>query len=486
MQLRKPFPFSLEHRPRVLVVGDLMLDHYIHGEASRLSPEAPVPVVFFENEDMVLGGAGNVAYNLLSLGAIPVVAGCCGDDVHGDLLQQSLQSWGDNIGHLLVRHCDLTTTVKTRVLAAGQQLIRIDREARHPLPESLLREVLENLPGLVYSCEAVIISDYLKGFCDEKTLRLVIESARQREIPVLIDPKGRDWQRYEGANVVTPNRREAEEVCGWALGTADELAQAGAWITSHFGIGATLITLGAEGMYVYQPQRDTGTLLPTVARGVFDVAGAGDTVIATLALALLDSRDLVEAAHLSNLAAGIVVGKPGVAVIKPGELAARILEEGHDSGKIAPTDVAEQRIRAAQAQGQSVVFTNGIFDLLRTSHLKYLRQARALGDMLVVGINSDSSVRRFKQDPRRPLMNQHDRGSILGALDCVDLIVVFDEEEPVQLLEVLRPDILVKGDNYRPEEVVGRELVIGYGGRVELIPLSGDHSVTDFLDRLMS
>ena len=468
---------------KVLVVGDLMLDEYLWGGAERISPEAPVPVVDVRTEERRLGGAGNVALNLATLGCQVVIAGVTGADNDGDVMRQLFAAYGLDATAVLA--CPgRRTTRKTRVIAQHQQMVRIDRELCDSLSaeqeQALLRGIRAALPG----CQALVVSDYLKGTLTDGLLTAIIALGRELAIPVVIDPKGRDYSKYHGATLLTPNRKEVHAATGIDVHDDQSLLLAGRTLRRQLDLEALVLTRSEEGMTLFARSGEE-LHLATEAREVFDVTGAGDTVLAVIGAGLAAGLPLEAAARLSNLAAGIVVGKLGTSTVTPEEVL-EVAGRQHLNAdrKIHERLTLARLLATRRAQGQRVVFTNGCFDLLHVGHVKYLQAARKLGDLLVLGLNSDVSVRRLK-GPKRPLIGQDERAHILAALDCVDYVVVFDEDTPYELIKALHPDILVKGGDYSLAGVVGRELVESWGGRVELIRFVDGKSTTMLIDRIL-
>ena len=468
---------------RVLVVGDLMLDEYLWGRTERISPEAPVQVVEIERDELRLGGAGNVLNNLVVLGCQVEMASVLGDDGDGRLLHGMLVAEGIGTGGVFFAP-GRTTSRKTRVLASHQQMLRIDRESRAPLATEQEETLLHYLRGALDAFSVILVSDYLKGVLSERVLEALCEQGRARGIPVVIDPKGRDFAKYRGATALTPNRREAQTAAGIDIVDEASLLAAGEKLRRQLDLETLVLTRSEEGMSLFR-RNGRHLHLPTEAREVFDVSGAGDTVLAFLGAGLGCGLDIGAAARLANLAAGIVVGKLGTSTVSPDELRHAALLQSSDGGmKIRSRESLASLLATARRQGRKVVFTNGCFDLLHVGHVRYLQRARQLGDLLVLGLNSDASIRRLK-GPQRPLIGEEERAHILAALDCIDFVTIFDEDTPLELLELLRPDILVKGGDYIPERVVGRELVESYGGRVELIPFVDGKSTTGIIEKIL-
>ena len=468
---------------RVLVVGDVMLDEFLWGEIDRISPEAPVPVFDQRARNTTLGGSGNVVANLVALGCQVGIASVVGSDPAGRAMRADLTALGADV-QALVEDPDRPTTVKTRVIARNQQIVRIDREHRRPIGPGAEADLLAAVVRCLGACGAVILSDYGKGVLTDRVLSSLIGAARKVGVHVIGDPKGVDYRRYHGVSLLTPNRKEAGIATGLAMSDDDELDAAGARLLEITGADAMLITLSQDGMALYRrglpPSR-----LPTRAREVFDVTGAGDTVVATLAAGMAAGIDVAEAAEVANMAAGVVVGKVGTATASRAEI--RAFAEGHEADpaarKIVSAKEAATLAARLRAAGKRVVFTNGCFDLLHVGHIRYLQKARALGDCLLLGLNSDASVRRLKGE-QRPLIGVADRAHVLAALACVDYVTVFDADTPIELIEAIRPHVLVKGGDYTREAVVGHDLVEADGGHVELIPVVEGASTTAIVEKI--
>ena len=476
--------FASIAKSRVLVIGDLMLDKYIWGKTRRISPEAPVQVVEVEREEVRLGGAGNVIHNLLSLGCQVSVASVVGADEDGQRLLTLLMGKGVDVDGVQ-QSPQRTTSRKTRVLASHQQMLRIDRESTSTIDAGERSRLVDYIQQQLPQVQAVILSDYLKGVLTPELLDLCFRASRKRKVPVIVDPKGADFSRYRGATLLTPNRQEAEVATGIVIQDQDSLLQAGSKLLRDLDLEALVLTRSEEGMSLFAADGSVRHL-PTEAREVFDVSGAGDTVVAMIGAAFAAGVPLAEAAQLANQAAGIVVGKLGTSTVTPTEILQEISRRVNPSeGKILPRKELATLLEPMRRAGKTVVFTNGCFDLLHAGHVKYLQQARALGDLLVLGLNSDSSIRRLKGE-KRPLLEETERAQILAALDCIDYLTIFDEDTPLDLLQLLKPKILVKGGDYRPEDVVGKELVESYGGRVELIQFVDGKSTTNIIEKVLS
>ena len=467
-------------RTSVLVVGDVMLDRYAYGEVQRISPEAPVPILTVERETAMPGGAGNVVRNLTAINAAVAFVAVVGDDQAGSDLtglvggQPGVEPW------LLVQS-GRATTVKTRYVANGQQLLRADQEDARPIPAKLAERMLRIARDGMAATSITVLSDYGKGLMAGSVAKQLIDVAHQTGRRVIVDPKGLDYGRYAGADIITPNRRELSEATGMPISTEAEIVAAARVLRAAHGFGAVLVTRSEDGMTLLD---DHGAHhFPAEAKEVFDVSGAGDTVVATLAAGLAGGLDLPVAVRLANIAAGIVVGKIGTAVAREAELIAAISPEGGALRKVVSREAAAEQVERWRRMGYRTGFTNGCFDLLHPGHVHLLEQARAACDRLVVGLNSDSSVRRLK-GPTRPVQPEAARAAVLASLAAVDLVCVFDEDTPVELIAALRPELLVKGADYAVEDVVGHEMVEGWGGRIMLAQLLPGHSTTATVARL--
>jgi len=480
--LAQPLSARLEtlSRPRVLIVGDLILDRYVWGTVERISPEAPIPVLAARHTEARLGGAGNVAANLRAMEAEVEVLGVSGDDERGRTLGELFDQIGvEHVGVLAL--ADRPTTEKTRMLGSGAQMLRVDWEEARGLSDADAARLVRGIEPRIRRAGAVVLSDYGKGVLCAPVLRAVIDAARAAKVPVLVDPKGSDYARYRGATLLTPNRKEAEEALHKKLARREDWPAAVRDLIRAAGVDAAVITLGAEGMY-YLFGEEEGHV-STVARAVFDVTGAGDTVIAHLALGLAAGLDFETCVHLANHAAGIVVGKPGAASVTRAELAAVLDRGAKNPGCVCTRAELLGRVAAWRAEKKRVVLTNGCFDVLHAGHVAYLREARAHGDVLVVGVNDDASVRRLKGDGR-PINPVEDRMTVLAALEMVDAVVSFAEDTPLELVRSVTPDVLVKGEDWRDKGVVGREWVERHGGKVVLAPLLPGRSTSAIVERM--
>jgi len=471
----------------ILVIGDVMLDRYLWGDVQRISSEAPVPVFHIKERSEVAGGAGNVVSNLIGLGCSVTVIGVCGDDEAGERLDQLLDN-GKVRNHIL-RDSGRPTITKTRIVSSGQQLLRLDDEEVFPLDSDTRDHFLNLVHDTLTTCDAVVLSDYGKGIFQTPDLaQSIINFAQSCDVPIMVDPKGKDWERYSGGTCVTPNTKELEIVYGDRISSKDELIKAMQSVLTEYDLSWLLVTRGPLGMALMGKDR-TPHFIPALAREVYDVSGAGDTVVATLSLGVASRLTFLDAAKLANVAAGIVVGKLGTQPVNILELKASIEINGDGfcakfANKIASAPAATIQIQAWKANGEKIVFTNGCFDILHPGHIHLLNLAKELGDRLIIGLNADDSVRRLK-GPSRPILNERDRASILGSLNSVDLVVIFEEDTPEDLISTLKPDVLAKGADYTLEKVIGRDIVKSYGGQVQLIPLLQGYSTTEIANRVL-
>lgn len=469
---------EIEHNwaaKRLLVVGDVMLDKYIWGEVGRISPEAPVPVVRATHQSHQPGGAANVAMNLRRLGAQTEVVGFTGDDEDARLLAEALRLNGIVTQFAIAE--GFPTITKQRILSGRQQMLRLDSErsgARSPGDYARLTEsILQRLPG----CDAVVLSDYAKGVLQPEVCQTILQAARGLGIPVLVDPKNADFSRYRGATTICPNLSElsaAVHLDGHALKPLLDAAEA---LVPELGIEFLIATLGEKGIALLRP--GNRFLDPAVARQVFDVSGAGDTVIAVLALCLASGLNPQTAVELANIAAGIVVGKVGTVPVERHELLAALAPQIalYGADKVLTREELVQRTALWKANGERVVFTNGCFDLLHIGHITVLEEARRFGDRLIVAINSDVSVGALKGSGR-PIVGERERARVLAALAAVDAVVIFGEPTPLQVIVEARPDVIVKGGDYVVETVVGASEVMAWGGQVKIVPIVEGFSTT--------
>ncbi len=488
-------------KPRVLVVGDLILDRYVTGEAGRISAEAPIPVLLKHEEESRPGGAGNVVNVLAGLDAVVSCCGVVGDDPEGELLGDLLSAKCAGSSWVLPIK-GRPTSVKTRfigyVQSAGRamhQILRVDSEDTRPIPDIVSAAVAKFLRGALPEQDAVVVSDYAKGLFSTSLLVEVIASCRRAGVPVIVDPKpksGQDFSAYRGATVFKPNRYETQIITGIRIHSETDMLAAARKIQGDLDVPVVLLSLDRDGMFLYETEKVKGKtrvrhaeLIRANPREVSDVTGAGDVVTSMLAAVIGAKADYLAAAELSNIAADIEVGKFGVAPVSREEIAAELrLREYGVPNKLKSLPDLLGLLADHRRKEHTVVFTNGCFDLLHIGHIEYLKFARRQGDLLVVGLNSDQSVRSLK-GPNRPILKQQERARVLSALEDVDYIVLFDETTPEELISQVKPDVLVKGEDWRKKGVVGREFVESYGGRVVLAPLVEGISTTDIVSRIL-
>ncbi len=451
-----------------------MLDQYLFGATSRISPEAPVPVVHVQKTDDRPGGAANVAVNLASLGTKTRLIGAVGNDAAADTLERLLTAHGIDCD--FARVGDRPTITKTRVQSRGQQLIRLDQENASELRDSTL---VDALGKAVTGVGAVVLSDYGKGALTDVAAMIAV--CRNAGVPVLVDPKGRDFEKYRGATLLTPNQGEFEAVAGHCA-TDAELAARGWQMLEELELTALLVTRSEKGMMLLETGNEP-VFLSTQAREVFDVTGAGDTVIATLAGALASGQSLASASALANIAAGLVVRKIGVATVTPGEIQVALHQRGQGGRGLVSRDELLVFVGEARARKERIVMTNGCFDILHAGHVAYLEEAKSLGDRLIVAVNDDDSVRRLKGESR-PINALEDRMLVLAGLAAVDWVVVFADDTPAELIAAVLPDVLVKGGDYRPDEIAGGKEVLQNGGEVRVLNFRDGHSTSRIIEKL--
>ena len=450
--------------PRILIIGDLMLDHYVWGSVERISPEAPVQILKITRENNRLGGASNVALNLIALGAKAHICGIVGDDMDGKNIINLLDSAGVNRDLLCVKS-NFQSIKKTRFIASNQQVLRVDRES---VDMSLDSQTLARIAESLEQFSAIILSDYGKGALSVDFTKQIIALANDKKIPILCDPKGDDYSKYANATLLTPNRKEAQIATNIRIDSHDSLLSALKKLKNDYNLKYGLITLSEDGMAIYDSKL---TQIPTLAKEVYDVTGAGDTVISALAFGLCNGMDIQTSAKFANAAAAVVVGKIGSAQATRAEILSIMGGDMH-------IDEIEL-IADLKRSGKKIVFTNGCFDILHLGHISYLREAKSYGDILVVGLNSNESVRRLKGDSR-PINDECDRAQILRELECVDFVIIFDEDTPLNLIRQIQPDILVKGADYKGKEVVGSEIV----SDVRLVDFALGKSTTKIIEKI--
>ena len=475
--------------PRILVIGDLILDRYVWGDAERISQEAPVILLREDRQETRLGGAANVANMLRGLDAEVTLAGVVGDDADGKAVAEDLARFGVDCSALVV-DSDRPTTCKVRFMGRAQhrhphQMLRVDREVRHPIRTEIAQQLLNSMIPRLHEFQAVLISDYAKGVCTAEVLRPLIAAARAAGIPVIADPAaGGDYNLYRGATGVTPNRSETQKATGIDVKTIDAAYQAGQVLVEKFGLDMAFVTLDRDGIVLAREDHEP-VHLPTRIREVYDVTGAGDMVLAMFGLGMAAGIEPTKLCRLANVAGGLEVEQVGVVRISRKEILTDLLHGSRRvAGKVCSLDELQRHVSARHKAGQKVVLTNGCFDLLHIGHLSYLQEASREGDCLIVAINSDRSVRRLNKAPDRPIFDEEYRAQMLAGLESVDYIVIFDEETPHAILRHLQPDVLVKGGTYSEDEIVGREVVLAYGGRVKALGVTPGVSTTEIVRRL--
>ncbi len=467
---------SIAKKPKVLVVGDVILDHYLWGDCERISPEAPVQVVASQKEDFILGGAGNVLNNLLALGAEANLCSVCGDDTAGRIINELLRDKEISTEGVLIQKGRISTK-KSRIMAQGQQLVRVDKETTEAISPQIERQLSTHIQAILPKYDILLLSDYAKGVLTPNLTQKLIHEAKQANIPVLVDPKGEDFTKYKGATLITPNKKETIAATGISLDTDTHIYKAGIQLKKMLDLQYVLITLSEAGMAVFAESMEH---IKTKAYEVYDVTGAGDTVIAALAFALAAGNDIFSAAHFANSAAAVVVSKVGSATATPEEIFS--YEKHFTTHALSSKIVTPQKlVQLLRNRHQKVVFTNGCFDILHAGHVRYLHEARKPGDLLIVGLNSDDSVRRLKGN-ERPINTWEDRATILAALESVDFVVGFDEDTPYELIKQIRPDVLVKGGDYEGKEIVGSDIA----KETRTIAFVDNRSTTALIDKIQT
>lgn len=482
MLIQPPLKFS---NATVLCIGDVMLDHFIYGRVERISPESPVPILNQQHQFSMLGGAGNVVRNILSLGGKAVFISVVGKDKAGQEINNQLKILS-RLNFKLFNENNRITIQKSRFIAQGQQLLRVDEEVISNCTPETEQEALQAIEEFLPFCQAVIISDYHKGLLTPNLTQKIIHTVKNQHptVPIIIDPKGRCYKSYENATILTPNLKEISEVLGHSLSSEKSLFEAGQNLIKTLNLHSILITQGSKGMTLINAN-DEMEFFPAKSLQVYDVSGAGDTVVATLGLGLASHYTLKESCYLANEAAGIVVSKVGTAAVSKNELE-NSLKAQHGiehSQRIVNLTQAIDLVKKWRFQNQKIGFTNGCFDLLHLGHLHILQESSHLCDKLIVGLNSDSSIKSLK-GKNRPVQSQETRANILAALKMVDAVIVFNEETPYHLIKTLQPDVLIKGADYTVDQVIGADLIQSRGGQVILVDRQEDHSTTKVISRI--
>jgi len=463
--------------PKILVIGDLMIDHYLWGSCERISPEAPVQVVEISKETTVLGGAGNVINNLNALGADVSVASVIGDDDNGVELVNMLKNINVDTKNIIVQN-GRKTSKKSRVIAVSQQVLRYDKESKNEIESSSVGAILNSLKNNIPNFDSVILSDYGKGVLTKELCQKIIKLCNEKSVKVLVDPKGSDFSKYKGAYLLTPNKKEAILATNIDINDELSLKEALLKLKIECDLDISLITLSEDGIATYDKELK---ISPTVAKEVFDVTGAGDTVIASIAFALSVGKSMDETAAFSNLAAGVVVGKIGSATVTLDEIEEyeASLHKSTSDAHIKNFDEISKVVQRYKDNGKKVVFTNGCFDILHVGHVKYLQVAKSFGDILIVGLNSDESVSRLK-GPTRPINIAEDRAYLLAALEAVDFVVPFGEDTPYELIKMIAPNTLVKGGDYKGKDVIGTE----FADELKLVDFVDGKSTTKTIQKI--
>lgn len=476
----KTFGVSQQH---ALVIGDVMLDRYLIGDVSRISPEAPVPIVLLKQQQERAGGASNVAANLALLGIHTHILGCVGDDAEAHTLLKLMQAVNIQVEHLVT--CTQRPTIaKTRVLGGHQQMMRIDQENSNHLNQDELKRVQSAFSKAMQQKPAIVIlSDYAKGLLTDAFCQHIIQTCRQANIPVLVDPKGNDYSKYKGATALTPNKKETAEACQTKPDDTELISKA-ATLKTSLALDFLAVTRGEEGITLLDHKVHH---LSATAKQVFDVSGAGDTVIATLAAGLMHGLNPLTSLNLANTAAGVVVGKVGTIPITRAELLdALVSQQGNEQAhKICDMHSLLAKVDTWKQAKQTIVFTNGCFDLLHAGHVTYLEAAKKRGDKLILGLNTDRSVSALK-GPSRPVVNEQDRARVLAALESVDAVILFDEDTPLKLINSIKPNIIAKGSDYTADQVVGGKEVLSWGGKIALIDLVQGRSTSNLIKKMNS
>ena len=470
---------KLDKKPNILVIGDLMIDHYLWGSCDRISPEAPVQVVNVKKESSVLGGAGNVINNLVALGSVVDVISVIGNDSVANELKSLLEKIDVPTSNLVVEN-NRKTSKKSRLIASQQQVLRYDMESIDDINENSHKQIIQTLETNIDKYSSIILSDYGKGVLTTNLTKEIIKIANKNSIKVLVDPKGKDYSKYKGSYTLTPNKKEAMEATNIDIKDESSLIEALKSLKTQCELEVSLITLSEQGIAIFD---DELTIKPTVAREVYDVTGAGDTVIASIAFALGNNLDIKDAIYFANLAAGVVVGKIGSATTTLDEIYEYeySLHKSNSTSHIKTFDEIKTLSSKLHNQGKKIVFTNGCFDILHVGHVKYLEVAKSYGDVLILGLNADSSVRKLK-GPTRPINTQDDRAYILASLESVDYVVIFEEETPYELIKLIKPHVLVKGGDYEGKEVVGQDIA----DELKLVQFVDGKSTTNTIKRIQN
>jgi D-beta-D-heptose 7-phosphate kinase / D-beta-D-heptose 1-phosphate adenosyltransferase len=474
----KQFGHAKQH---ALVIGDVMLDRYLIGDVGRISPEAPVPIVLLNQQNERAGGAANVAANLALLGIKTHIIGCVGNDNEAKTLLDLLDKLGVDTNGICTSK-NRPTIAKTRVLSGHQQMMRLDQESSALFSNDENSQLSSAIQAqLVLNPAVVILSDYAKGLLSEQVSQQIITQCKIKNIPVLVDPKGRDYRKYQGAVALTPNKKETAEACDTTINDSDLIAKASA-LKNSLNLQFLAVTRGEEGITLLD---ESTHHLPAIAKQVFDVSGAGDTVIATLAAGLMNGLNPLESLQLANIAAAVVVGKVGTVPISQHDLLEALSDQQSSEQAHKICDLAQlmQKVESWKKNKQKIIFTNGCFDLLHAGHVTYLESAKKRGDKLILGLNTDRSVRAIKGSTR-PVVNENDRARVLAALESVDAVILFDEDTPINLINTIKPHVIAKGSDYSEDQVVGGKEVQSWGGEIALIDLVEGRSTSNIIKKM--
>lgn len=465
---------------KVLVFGDYMVDRYINGNVSRISPEAPVPVVEVTSQAEKLGGAGNVINNIIALGGQVKVLGCIGNDKAGDFIIKQFTNKNIDTSYFK-QFSKVDTIVKTRIVSKNQQFLRIDEEKKEPLPNDYFEIVKNNIEQILSDIDVVVISDYAKGSVTKEISQLLISNAKKKSIPVIVDPKGNDYSKYKGATLCTPNVKELSDVVNQKIDTEDKITKYGSQLCQDINLDYLVLTRSEKGISVVLKNREKLDF-PAIAKEVIDVSGAGDTVVATISLLLGLNFPIDDICKIANSAASVVVSKFGTSTVSFNELICSLSNTGEF--KLITKEVASYIVKDLKEKNKKVVFTNGCFDLLHSGHLSSFKKAKEFGDVLIVAVNSDSSVKENKGD-LRPIINQEDRIEMICELECVDYVILMEDKDPSELIKLIKPDISIKGKDWENKYVPEKEIIESYGGEMKFIELEKGKSTTNIINKIL-
>lgn len=468
---------------KIVVYGDMMVDEYLSGDVSRISPEAPVPVVCIKNETKRLGGAGNVVRNLCALGADVIPISCIGKDESGEWLIKRFGEYDLDVSGL-IQDDRVITSIKTRVTSQNQQLLRYDREVIQDVPAAFINWFKDNVSGYISKANAVIISDYGKGIVTKTSAKILIDAANKLDIPVIVDPKGNDYSKYSGATVCTPNMKEIQAAVNRNIAAEEEIARAAKELCESCNIKYILATRSEKGMSLIDGSTGAKFDYPALAKEVIDVTGAGDTVISAFSLCYAIGASFDDCCKIANIAASIVVSKFGASVAYPEEIQELIVGNAYQNTKLLTWEQVKKKAAFVRQQGKKIVFTNGCFDIVHAGHIASFKQARSFGDVLFVGVNSDSSIKRIKGE-NRPIVDESNRLKLLEAINYIDYLILFEEDTPQKLIETITPAVLVKGKDWQGKEVAGGRFVEQNGGKVCFIDLEEGLSTTNIVNRIL-